>query len=97
MTEHDARLVGEWVKVSADEHAARYPEQLRFDEDGRYSGTAQAQLATGWDGGTWQTFTTGEVALANASHAVMRYRYVLEDETLRFVDTDGMEFGYERA
>lgn len=94
-------LVGTWAKVTRDEWAEKYPEQLRFTERGIYFGqseeTASSRYHTIWDMGRFEVVGAESVSISTSNDARITYTFNAEQDTLTFHDPDsGRQFTYRR-
>lgn len=90
-------LIGSWGKQAGDACAAPYPAQLTILTGGHYRGSAATPGEyTVWDVGTWAEPEPGVLALSTANDAVIRYRYSLSGDRLRFEAPDGCSIAYAR-
>ncbi|HMG35204.1 MAG TPA: hypothetical protein VKM94_14790 [Blastocatellia bacterium] len=90
-------IAGKWRKISTAECDKRYPDEIEFFEPSRYlAKKGPAQNFIWWDAGTYQLVSESEVRITTATDALTTYRYSISGDFLKFVDSDGCEFEYER-
>jgi hypothetical protein len=90
-------FLGSWSKVSTTPCSQPYPEQLVFQESGRYRGqNAAPGRFTIWDVGTFDVVGENEVKISTANDAVRSYAVTVARDTLKFVDPERCEIEYRR-
>lgn len=90
-------LVGSWRRAERTTCAATYPALLELRRDGQYRGTTDppGEFAT-WDVGTWE-LDGDTLAMSTANDAIVRYRFTLTADVLRFTDPAGCTFAFRRG
>lgn len=90
-------FVGSWKRITNTSCSRAYPTQLEFRANGLYIGTgAQLSIAPGWDNGTYEIVNLTQVKISTANDAILTYKFLIADSTLRFVAPDGCEFQYQK-
>jgi len=90
-------LVGQWRKVSADECALLYPDEIEFRETRFLARKGPEQGFVIWDVGGYEVLGENEVRIQNATDEYVVYELTLDDGTATFVDKDGCRFSYQRV
>jgi hypothetical protein len=88
-------LVGRWRKVTEDDCARRYPDEIEFRETRFLAQKGPDQGFVIWDAGGYRVLGETEIQIQNATDEQVRYAFTLEDGTVTFVD-DGCRFTYQR-
>lgn len=94
-------FVGTWEKIARAECDEKYPQCLRFTEQGLYfevsPKTAERRDHPVWDTGRFKVTDPGHVMLSTSYDEEVVYGFKATSDTLTFEDPDGCEFGYRRA
>jgi len=90
-------LAGKWKKVSSSKCDEAYPDQLEFFERPRYLGKkGERQSFIWWDVGSYEVIGKNLIRMSTASDEQVLYEYSLSENELRFKDSNGCEFEYQR-
>lgn len=90
-------LLGRWRKISSDERASRYPDEIEFGETRFLAQKGPEQGFVIWDVGGYQELSEDEVQIQTATDEQVRYQFALADDMVTFVDEDGCRFAYQRT
>ena len=91
------RLIGTWEKITHSACSRAYPDTLRFDPEGEYTGRQRAPgMFAIWDRGTYRLAGPGSISMSTASDVIRTYGYSLQGEILTFDDSAACRFRYRR-
>lgn len=91
------QLVGNWEKITRSTCSEIYPDILRFQPGGLYSGHQNKPgVFTQWDVGTFEIISSKQIKISTANDAIITYEFSVLNNTLTFRDPDGCEYQYRR-
>jgi hypothetical protein len=90
-------LVGRWRKMSDDDCADRYPDEIEFGETRFLARKGPEQGFIIWDVGGYRLLGENEVLLQIATDEQVSYALKLDDSTVTFIDDEGCRFAYRRV
>ena len=91
------KIEGKWKKVSAEQCAEQYPDEIEFYDRPRFlAKKGPNQRFIWWDAGSYEIVGDKEVKLSTATDEIVAYECDFEDDLLTFVDKAGCKFAYRR-
>jgi|SRR6478752_8002725 hypothetical protein len=92
-------LVGRWQKVSGGDSATNYPDQLEFNDRGRYVGTNNpgSRIHPIWDVGTSRPKAPNRLQLTHSNDQEVEYGIRVSTSELTFVTPQLDEIRYRKV
>lgn len=92
-------IIGAWQKISKSNCSEKYPEKIKFDQNGIYYGEASqyATLHPVWDVGRFELVKEGSVRISTSNDSRITYSVTLHGDILTFTDLDGCAIQYKHA
>ena len=90
-------LAGKWQKVSAEQCAEMYPDEIEFYARPRFlARKGPGQRFIWWDAGSYETVGDDRVKISTATDEIVTYECSLNGDLLTFVDNAKCKFTYRR-
>ena len=91
-------IIGTWIKNTDTDCAAKYPEKLKFNQNGFFEAEASPNslLHPIWDVGKYE-IENDSIKMATSYGARIYYSIRLETDIITFKDTEGCTFIYEKV
>lgn len=91
------KLEGKWKKVSTEQCAELYPDEIEFYDRPRFlAKKGPNQRFISWDAGSYEVVGNNQVNLSTATDEIVAYKCDFKDDLLTFVDNAGCKFSYRR-
>ena len=92
----DARLAGEWMKVTSDPCAEKYPATIVFAASTYRGARGPSQGMVWWDAGIYRLEGPHTLVVSTATDELVRYPVTFRDQEFEFSDSKGCRVIYRR-